>query len=362
MDPGEPARSPYQLSKAENERIFREEIVPELLSAPVPQLHPVAVVLIGQPGAGKTRLGAQLGAALAAHGGFVEVDSDLYKPYHPAYDELMGIGGGRTMAEHTRADGRAWMIQVQEHVRAQRLNALIHETVQNPPYLAETLTAYRGAGHRVEVAVLAVPEALSRQGIVHRYYEQVRDRGAGRLTMPAAAAASYAGILAGADLIDAGRLAEVVSVYRRGEAGPRYRNHLLPDPRQLGSSRNPAGARWARPPGTRASIEAERARPLTAAEVHEFHFTHEMLRLNLGPDWAAELAAIADLTRPLSAAPSRGSGAVASQTQDPPTRTVRRAPPPARPVEPDLMSPRPARRDPPQPEPPAPDPPRGLRL
>jgi UDP-N-acetylglucosamine kinase len=316
----------YQLSAADNERIFREDIVADLLSHQLPQHRPVAVVLVGQPGAGKSRVADVLGAALDEVGGYVEVDSDLYKPYHPAYPALMALDGGRDMALHTRADGRVWMAKVQEYVREHRLNALVHDTVQDPDHFAEALRTYRAAGFDVEVAVLGVPEALSRQGIVHRFYEQVRDRGAGRLTVPANAAASYVGILGGAQLVDEHHLADVVAVYRRGEADPRYRNELSET------------GQWAAPPGLRAAIETERARPLSAAEAEAFQATHAMLRAALGPEWATELDAIADLALPLL-----GTDPPAAVPADPYGRTTPvvqgvEADPPASPPRPPLRS------------------------
>ncbi|RZU36687.1 zeta toxin [Streptomyces sp. BK022] len=49
----------YQLPAEENRRIFAADIVPEQLTGPTPQDPATAVFLLGQPGAGKTRV-AQL--------------------------------------------------------------------------------------------------------------------------------------------------------------------------------------------------------------------------------------------------------------------------------------------------------------
>ena len=51
--------NPYLLSEAENERVFREEILPKWLKDAGSSLHPVEhpqmVIISGQPGAGKSR-------------------------------------------------------------------------------------------------------------------------------------------------------------------------------------------------------------------------------------------------------------------------------------------------------------------
>ena len=117
----------YLLPESENQRIFRDRIVRDLMSDRTPQQVPTVVFLVGQPGAGKSRVGDMIGAVLNKRGGFVDVDSDLYKPFHPAYTELMARDD-TLMAAFTRADGRAWMAQAHQYVRDHKLNAVIQET------------------------------------------------------------------------------------------------------------------------------------------------------------------------------------------------------------------------------------------
>ncbi|MEU3527481.1 zeta toxin family protein [Streptomyces sp. NPDC038707] len=87
IDPAEVER--YRLPEAENQRIFRERIVPDLLAGRDSRETPTVVFLVGQPGAGKSRVTEMVAALLNQHGGLADIDSDLYKPYHPAYAELM---------------------------------------------------------------------------------------------------------------------------------------------------------------------------------------------------------------------------------------------------------------------------------
>ncbi|MFD8292440.1 zeta toxin family protein [Streptomyces lavendulae] len=221
IDPDEVER--YRLPEAENRRIFHMGIVPELLERRAPQTTPTVVFLIGQPGAGKSRLTEMVAAALNQHGGFVDVDSDLYKPYHPDYDVLMAQDD-TLMAAYTRADGRAWMAQAEEYVRVHRLHAIIQETSQNASAVEAKMVAYRQAGARVEALFMGVPKAMSDQGIVNRYFEQLADRGQGRLTVQSNADESYRGILDLADRLDDSAVVKMASIYRRGESKPRYSN------------------------------------------------------------------------------------------------------------------------------------------
>uniref|UniRef100_A0AAU2JYS6 UDP-N-acetylglucosamine kinase n=1 Tax=Streptomyces sp. NBC_00049 TaxID=2903617 RepID=A0AAU2JYS6_9ACTN len=318
IDPNEVER--YRLPPEENREIFRERIVPHLLEQRVPQKTPTVVFLVGQPGAGKSRVTEMVATVLDQHGGFVDVDSDLYKPYHPAYDALMARDD-TLMAAYTRADGRAWMAQAEEYVRTHRLHAIIQETSQNASAVQDKMLAYRTAGARVEALFMGVPQAMSNQGIVNRYLEQLADRGQGRLTVQSNADESYRGILDLADRLDDSAPVHLVSIYRRGETKPRY------------SNTTDRSGDWANPPNLRQALEAERAQPWTTAESETFVATQLRLRKachGLGPEWPERLARIEQQAAPLltpaaarQLAPVRPSPAAARSR----STTVRRRPP-----------------------------------
>lgn len=78
-------------------------------------------------------------------------------------------------------------------MRARKTNALKPETGQDHRTAARHMRAYREAGLRVEAMILTVPAAMSNQGIIARYHEQVTDRGHGRLPAQANADRAYEG-------------------------------------------------------------------------------------------------------------------------------------------------------------------------
>jgi predicted ABC-type ATPase len=278
----DPAAPDFLLPPPEGRRIFCEEIVPELLTGPDPQDEPVVVFVVGQQGAGKSRVAEMIGHALDRRGGFVELDSDLYKPYHPAYNKLMR-GDDKLMAAYLGPDSWAWLAQAHDYVRSRHLNALKHETAQDSRGAAVHLRTYRDAGFRIEVMFLAVPAAMSNQGILSRYAEQVADRGHGRLTVQANADRAYAGVLDLADIIDHEHLADYAGVFRRGDAIPRYET----------SERRPQASR----PLSEA-IDRERERPWTPAEAADFLRTHRKLRAQLSAQWTVRLDEILAQAQP----------------------------------------------------------------
>ncbi|RST19624.1 zeta toxin protein [Streptomyces sp. WAC05374] len=289
IDPAEVER--YRLPEEENQRIFHERIVPDLLEGRASHETPTVVFLVGQPDAGKSRVTELVATALNQHGGFVDVDSDLYKPYHPAYAELMAQDD-TLMAAYTRADGRAWMAQAEQYVRDHGLHAIIQETSQDAHALEDKMRAYRQAGARIEGLFMGVPQAMSNQGIVNRYFEQLADRSQGQLTVQANADESYLGILDLADRVDRGALVDLASVYRRGESNPRYTNSL------------DASGGWESPPQLRQALETERTRSWSAAESDGFVATQMRLRdasRRHGAEWPMRLAHIEQQASPLMA-------------------------------------------------------------
>jgi pantothenate kinase-related protein Tda10 len=121
----------YRLSPERNKHIFQQEIVPDLLEGKASQERPTALFLISQPGSGKSRLQKEVERPLLEQGGYVDLDSDLYKPYHDDYDALMQRDD-KLMTAATRADGREWMRLASEYARERNLNVIVQETAQDP--------------------------------------------------------------------------------------------------------------------------------------------------------------------------------------------------------------------------------------
>lgn len=231
----------------------------------------------------------------------------------------------RLMTLYTGPDGRARMRQAQQFVRGEdplsggrKLNALVQEIAMDPDFLAATIRQYRAVGTRTEVLALAVSQALSEQGILNRYYEQVRDRGQGRLTVPEKALASYTGIAVSCEVIVREGLADYAAVYRRGESIPRYAaaaTELAAEPLAL-----------------RQALERERDRPWTQQESHDFLTVQQKLRAGLPADFGPQLDRIDELARPLLTAQPSDSPRVSTAAAR--SRSVTTSKRPAKPEQP----------------------------
>src|SRR6266550_6974860 len=87
----QPAGSASTLSESESQRIFSEAIAPVITSrvgADRP-VTPRVIMLGGQPGSGKTsRLRFPAEDELKGAGGFITIDADQLRTYHPQWEAL----------------------------------------------------------------------------------------------------------------------------------------------------------------------------------------------------------------------------------------------------------------------------------
>lgn len=284
-------RTLYVLSEADNDRIFRERIVPNDLAG-TPQDQPLAIIVSGQTGAGKTSITTLATQALAGRGDAVNINLDTYKPYHPKFDELMR-GDDTTAGAYTSIDGHKWMEAAEAYAIRNRFDIVLESAMRDPRDFEEPAARLRAGGYRVEVPVVAVHESMSRLGALDRYLQQVEAFGQGRMIDQAIHDACYRGVVRAAAGIDEERLADWVFVVRR-DASVVYSN-------QLDST-----GQWARDPRTPQAVTGERDRPWTEQESLRFAAgvarTRERINELPASDRAAplrELGAIAELARPL---------------------------------------------------------------
>ncbi|MDX2692189.1 zeta toxin family protein [Streptomyces ipomoeae] len=284
-------RTLHVLPAAENDRIFREEIVPDTLVG-TPQEQPVAIIVSGQTGAGKTSITTLATQALADRGAHVNINLDTYKPYHPKFDALMRADD-TTAGAYTSIDGHKWMEAAEAYAIDQRFDIVLESAMRDPRDFEEPAARLRAAGYRVEVPVVAVHESMSRLGALDRYLKQVEAFGQGRMIDQGIHDACYAGVVRATASIDDDRLASSVFVVRR-DASVVYSNHL------------DSADQWTRTPGTPQAVTGERDRPWTERESLLFAATtaqtHKRIEQLPPQDRAAplrELGAIAELARPL---------------------------------------------------------------
>lgn len=132
------------------------------------QEHPFAVLLAGQPGAGKTELSTMLLSQMRGDAAFI--NGDDYRRCHPNYQKLYAAYGSDSVSL-TSAFSSAVTEGLIEQLSDAGRNLVIEgtgRTVEIPKYTAELLT---GKGYRVEIAVIAARPEVSLASTLLRFYQ-----------------------------------------------------------------------------------------------------------------------------------------------------------------------------------------------
>jgi len=245
----------YLLDEAESGRIFRDRIVPDQLTG-VPQEQPVVVFVGGQPGDGKATITAMVKAVLRRRGRPVVLSAAAYEPYHPRFHEPI-TDVPTTAGKYVEPDGRRWLANAEQLVIQERYDAIVETEFLDPDGFAASASRFKEAGFQVEVAILAVHEALSRFGVLERHMRALEDFGFGRLAVQSVHDAGYEGVLLAAELADQGEWTDRIAVLR-------------PDGQLIYGNQRDADGQWQRPGRTTDAIAWERDRPWTVVESRNF--------------------------------------------------------------------------------------------
>ncbi|TQE26959.1 hypothetical protein Sipo8835_28380 [Streptomyces ipomoeae] len=246
----------HALSPERHDQVYREVIAPAVLVGEE-SARPRVIVLGGQPGSGKS----SVARALLGDREVVKISSDGIRELHPKWTELLRADD-TTAGFYTHHDARAWVETAIGEAIDRRLDVLFDTAQDDPERTRRLLNQFREAGYEVDVVFVAGGSALSRLGVLERYHTDRLAQGGARFVEDPDR--SFPGVIASAQVIDAERLADSVTVYRR-DGTALHHNTLGPD------------GDWTRPTGTDGALLAERERPWTQAESEWFADTAEKL-------------------------------------------------------------------------------------
>lgn len=294
----------YVLPDDESRNIFDETIVKEELSHLKDAGHlndgvqPLAIIIAGQTGAGKTRFASDIRDVIK-HLNPAHFIADVYKTYHPLYSRI--IKDTPALASPaTGTDARKWLDMACNWAIEHRIDTLVESACRHPEDFTNLVKAFHEGRYRVHVVILAVPECLSLLGIMVRYYKRLPEAQSGnlplRLTPRKVHYETYDGLLTAADYIDGSFSADHVIVTRR--------NNLV----SYQNARGPDG-QWLKPAAALDSLDMERSRPLTSAEHATYFVDCEVVDENTKD--SRDEAKLDDIEASLSALNATGSRASA---------------------------------------------------
>lgn len=245
-----------RLSEAQNEHIFRTEILPDYLPDDIGKAdRPTLIVLGGQPGSGKTALLTASLAELEQTGAAIRVVADDLRSYHPGF--VAHQNAGPMTAQHfTQEDAGIWSEKLLTAATGRRVHVVFETTMRTPDNVEKVMAAGRFAGYRIEARVLAVGPRVSWQGCHYRFEELHHAGVAARIPPRAVHDAAVTGLAESLERIERRKLADRV-VIQRLDGDAVYDNVL-------------SNGQWLTAAGARQVFEETRHHPLSREEIDAF--------------------------------------------------------------------------------------------
>ncbi|MFE6483092.1 zeta toxin family protein [Streptomyces sp. NPDC057757] len=160
--------SPLLLPLQHLHQIFDDRIVPLYLGGiPCHQERPVALYIMGQPGAGKTTITERIVQAQAVNEA-VRICADDLKQFHPFHDALMWHNS-RTAGLRLRKDLKVWKRQIMRFAVHHRAHVVIEISPDRPEEFLRSAVALSRQGYQIKLITLAVRAADSFQSVACRY-------------------------------------------------------------------------------------------------------------------------------------------------------------------------------------------------
>jgi len=220
-----------------------------------PQEHPRAILLGGQPGAGKSELAAEAVRELKPSGGAVVIDADRMREENPRYKAL-SKEDPQNAADRTQKEAGEWATRLTMTAAENHRNLVVDGTMRSPDNIRDLTTRLKSEGYEVEARVLAVSAETSITRARLRFEEQVAERGTGRFVNQTQHDNAYEGMPKTVGTLERDKLVDAVRVYDANQR-PIYENRL-------------EQGEWVRAKEVGKVIEQERGRELTHAEKRDY--------------------------------------------------------------------------------------------
>ncbi|WP_186072280.1 zeta toxin family protein [Burkholderia gladioli] len=224
----------------------------EALEGSREQAAPTAILLGGQPGAGKTALARQAMAELGARGGAVLIDADRMRENLPQYSQLLRQNPQHA-ADLTHVEAGRWSGRLTSAASEARRNLVIDGTMRNPESLRNLARRLNERGYTLEIRGVAMPGDVSLARAQMRTEREIATTGVGRVVNPQQHDQAYAGMVETVALLEREKAVNRIRIVDRHHREI-YRNEL-----HQGD--------WREPPAAADAITRERGRPMTHEEI-----------------------------------------------------------------------------------------------
>lgn len=173
--------SDYRLSDLERVRLADDLVKEELADKRSVSLSskPKAIIIAGQPGAGKSEVTDRAERQLMSEGysvkDYIVIDIDEYRKNHPKYQNLREENP-RQAASLVQSEASYFGERLKEAAIEKRTNLIIDGTLSNPDKAEQMVRDLKTRGYEIEIHAVAVDSETSTQRVELRYQSGL-DRG-----------------------------------------------------------------------------------------------------------------------------------------------------------------------------------------
>ena len=204
----------YKLTDEEHEQYY-QTIKRIYTGGKIPVSNPIAVIIGGQTGAGKSGI-IGYSTKMFTDENVIIINSDEIKPFHPQSEEIAKLYPDMYTII-TDQESNTWTSQLFEELRREKYNIIFEGTMKNNRIADESITELENLGYTVVVRGIATCDLESRMSILERYEGQVSTKGWGRLVPPEHHNQTYIGMPNTIDYIENTGKYDVLEIFARGE-------------------------------------------------------------------------------------------------------------------------------------------------
>ena len=209
----EELKKQYKLTEEENEKIFEEQIKPQVFSSEFkPSSKPIAIIAGGQSGSGKV---AAISQGKLEHPEATIITTDDYKPHHPQSEHLKKTYPIEYIPIVDQ-DAGIWTGKCLKEAISNKYSFIFEGTLKNTRIL-ERMKECKEQGFIVEVKVMATSNIESLLSIFERYEKEVEIIGNGRIVSVDQHNDAYYNVPDTLKAIEESPYCDIITVYGRGE-------------------------------------------------------------------------------------------------------------------------------------------------
>lgn len=207
----EEIKKQYELSQEEN-LVMAERVLNAYTHGKSPSERPYAIIVLAQPGAGKSGL---MAFSYNQFPNALDLDIDKFRPYHPKFTEV-SEKNPEVYEAVTGKFATDMILSLTPVLTYNKYNLILHKTRADDFLIKDTIDPLRKAGYDIILRVMAVHELESKISVLNRSINQFLRRGFCKWVEVPYHNKQYQGVVDMSEKIVDNKLVDAVEVYVRG--------------------------------------------------------------------------------------------------------------------------------------------------